>query len=70
LKDAGVDEGLRGTVGLLLKAAEDLLTGGPDTSAGRIGDCERALLRAGFHVEYAGGTAGECLVAWRRSRVK
>lgn len=43
---------------------------GPDAPAGRIGDCERALLRAGFHVEYAPGTAGGGLVAWRRSRVR
>jgi hypothetical protein len=49
---------------------DGMLAGGPDAPAGRIGDCERALLRAGFRVEYAAGTAGGCLVAWRRSRVR
>jgi hypothetical protein len=42
--------------------------GGPDGAVGRIRDCERALLRAGFHVEYAAETSGGCLLAWRRTR--
>jgi hypothetical protein len=36
--------------------------------AGRIRDCERALLRAGFDVEYAAEAAGGRLFVWRRSR--
>lgn len=43
-------------------------TGVPGAPAGRIRDCERALLRAGFDVEYAAETAGGCLIASRRSR--
>jgi hypothetical protein len=43
-------------------------TGGPGAPAGRIRDCERALLRAGFDIEYAAEAAGGCLFVWRRSR--
>jgi hypothetical protein len=44
--------------------------GGADVPAGKLRDCERALLRAGFHVEYAAETGDGCLVAWRRSGVR
>lgn len=43
---------------------------GADGPTGKLRDCERALLRAGFRVEYAAETAGGRLVAWRRSRVR
>ncbi len=40
-------------------------TCGTDGSAGKLRDCEQALRRAGFQVNYtAEGTAG-CLFAWR-----
>jgi len=32
--------------------------GGPDEPAGKLRDCERALRRAGFHVEYATQSTG------------
>jgi hypothetical protein len=39
--------------------------GGRDGQAGKLRDCEQALRRAGFPVEYtAEGTAG-CLLVWR-----
>jgi hypothetical protein len=41
-------------------------TCGPDGSTGKLRDCEQALCRAGFHVEYTGG----CLLAWRRTRTR
>jgi hypothetical protein len=39
--------------------------GGPDGLAGKLGDCERALRRAGFRVEYTTETTSGCLAAWR-----
>jgi hypothetical protein len=43
--------------------------GAPDEPAGKLLDCERALRRAGFRVEYkAEGTAGY-LLTWRKGRI-
>ena len=42
--------------------------GGPDEPAGKLRDCERALRRAGFHVEYATQSTGWCLLAQRGTR--
>jgi hypothetical protein len=39
--------------------------GGPDEPAGMLRDCERALRRAGFHVEYATQSTGGYLLARR-----
>ena len=45
--------------------------GGADAPAGRLRDCEQALRRAGFHVEYTTTeTAVGCLLAWRRARLR
>lgn len=45
--------------------------GGADAPAGRLRDCEQALRRAGFHVEYTTSeTTGGCLLAWRRTRLR
>lgn len=43
-------------------------TGGTDGPAGKLRDCEQALRRAGFDVEYTPETTGRCLLAWRRTR--
>jgi hypothetical protein len=43
-------------------------TGDPDGPAGKLRDCERALRRAGFHVEYTTGSTGGCLLAWQGGR--
>jgi hypothetical protein len=43
-------------------------TGGPDRPAGKLRDCEEALRRAGFHVEYTAETTGGRLLAWREIR--
>jgi hypothetical protein len=43
-------------------------TGGPDGPAGKLRDCEQALRRAGFHVEYTTETVGGPLLAGRRTR--
>jgi len=43
-------------------------TGGPNAPARTLRDCEQALRRAGFHVEYTTETTGVCLLAWRRTR--
>jgi hypothetical protein len=40
----------------------------PDGPAEKLRDCEQALRRAGFHVEYTTKTTGGCLLAWRRAR--
>jgi hypothetical protein len=45
-------------------------TGGPDGPAGKLRDCEQALRRAGFHVEYTTEATGGCLLAWRRTRTR
>ena len=37
-------------------------------AAGKLRDCERALRRAGFHVEYAAQSTGGCLLARRGTR--
>ncbi len=42
--------------------------GGPDEPAGKLRNCERALRRAGFHVEYAAQSTGGCLLARRGTR--
>jgi hypothetical protein len=44
--------------------------GGADMPAGRLRDCEKALRRAGFHVENTSETTGGCLLAWRRTRLR
>lgn len=41
-----------------------------DAPAGKLRDCEQALRRAGFHVEYTTETTGGCLLAWRRTRTR
>jgi hypothetical protein len=43
-------------------------TGDPDRSAGKLRDCEQALRRAGFHVEYMAANAGRYLLAWQSGR--
>jgi hypothetical protein len=45
-------------------------TCGPDGPAGKLRDCEQALRRAGFHVEYTTEATGGCLLAWRRTRTR
>jgi hypothetical protein len=45
-------------------------TDGADAPAGKLRDCEQALLRAGFHVEYTAESTGGRLVAWRRRRTR
>jgi hypothetical protein len=45
-------------------------TDAPDGPAGKLRDCEQALRRAGFHVEYTTGATGGCLLAWRRTRTR
>jgi hypothetical protein len=47
---------------------DGLPAGGPDEPAGKLRDCERALRRAGFHVEYATQSTGGCLLAQRGTR--
>jgi hypothetical protein len=52
---------------------EGMPAGGPDGPVGKLGDCERALRRAGFHVEYATQSTGTqstggCLLARRGTR--
>jgi hypothetical protein len=42
----------------------------PDGPTGKLRDCAQALRRAGFHVEYATGATGGCLLAWRRTRIR
>jgi hypothetical protein len=41
---------------------------GPTGPTGKLRDCEQALRRAGFHVEYATQSTGECLLARRGTR--
>ena len=43
-------------------------TGGPDGPTGKLRDCEQALRRAGFHVEYTVADADGYLLAWPRGR--
>jgi hypothetical protein len=43
-------------------------TGGLDGSAGKLHDCEQALRRAGFHVEYTAANTGGYLLAWQSGR--
>jgi hypothetical protein len=43
-------------------------TGDPDGPTGKLRDCEHALRRAGFHVEYTAANTGGCLLAWQTSR--
>ena len=43
-------------------------TGDPDGPVGKLRDCERALRRAGFHVEYTTETTAGCLLAWQGGR--
>ena len=43
-------------------------TGGPDGTAGKLLDCEWALRRAGFHVEYTAANTDGYLLAWRSGR--
>jgi hypothetical protein len=38
----------------------------PDEPAGKLRDCERALCRAGFQVEYTAEITGGCLLVWRK----
>lgn len=45
-------------------------TCGPDGPAGKLRECEQALRRAGFHVEYTTEATGGCLLAWRRTRTR
>jgi hypothetical protein len=40
----------------------------PAGTAGRLRDCEQALRRAGFHVEYTAADTGDHLLAWQRGR--
>jgi hypothetical protein len=44
------------------------LTGDPDEPTGKLLDCERALRRAGFHVEYTAANTGGYLLAWQSGR--
>jgi hypothetical protein len=41
-----------------------------DVLSGKLRDCEQALGRAGFHVEYTTETTGGCLLVWRRTRTR
>jgi hypothetical protein len=43
-------------------------TDGPDRPAGKLRDCERALHRAGFQVEYTAANTGGRLLAWQSGR--
>jgi hypothetical protein len=45
-------------------------TCGPDGPAGKLRECEQALRRAGFHVEYTTEATGGCLLAWRGTRIR
>jgi hypothetical protein len=45
-------------------------TDGEDAPAGKLRDCEQALRRAGFHVEYTAEGTGGRLLAWRRRRTR
>jgi hypothetical protein len=45
-------------------------TCGPDGPAGKLRDCEQALRRAGFHVEYTTEATAGCLLAWRRTQTR
>jgi hypothetical protein len=45
-------------------------TGGTDGPAGKLRDCEQALRRAGFHIEYTTDAAGARLLAWRRAQTR
>lgn len=47
---------------------DGLPAGGTGEPAGKLRDCQRALRRAGFHVEYATRGTGECLLARRGTR--
>jgi hypothetical protein len=47
---------------------DDKSPSGADTRADKLRDCEQALRRAGFHVEYTTEAAGGRLLAWRRTR--
>jgi hypothetical protein len=40
-------------------------TSAPDRTAGKLRNCELALRRAGFQVEYTAEGTAECLLAWR-----
>jgi hypothetical protein len=42
--------------------------GEPAGPTGKLRDCEQALRRAGFRVEYTAEATGGCLLAWRRPR--
>jgi hypothetical protein len=41
-------------------------SGAPDGPSGKLRDCERALRRAGFQVEYTGEITAGCLTVWRK----
>jgi len=41
-------------------------TGSPDGPVGKLRDCEQALQRTGFHVEYTAANTGVYLLAWRK----
>jgi hypothetical protein len=43
-------------------------TGDTDAPAGKLRDCEQALRRAGFHVEYTTETTGGYLLVWQSGR--
>jgi hypothetical protein len=45
-------------------------TGGPDGPSGKLRDCEQALRRAGFYVEYRAADADGHLLAWRKRRTR
>jgi hypothetical protein len=47
---------------------DGLPAGGPDGPAGKLRDCEQALRRAGFHVEYTAADTGGHLLAWHGDR--
>lgn len=42
----------------------------PAGPTGRLRECEQALRRAGFHVEYPTEATGGCLLVWRRTRTR
>lgn len=42
--------------------------GGTDAAAGKLRDCERALRRAGFQVEYTAADTDGHLLAWQSGR--
>lgn len=45
-------------------------TCGLDGAAGNLRDCEQALCRAGFHVEYTTEATGGSLLTWRGIRTR